>query len=93
MTAREQIEKILCPHNGNFTNAFCGPCIHVAQDYSGCENPKIDQILALEELAVVGREAELPENPYPVYSPGLHEGYRQALEDITKEGWVKEIEK
>jgi len=46
--SKEAIEKILCPHHQNFSSPACGRCIYVAQDYTSCKNPKIEQILTLK---------------------------------------------
>lgn len=56
-----------------------------------------DQILSIKELAIVDREAKLPECPTKADETKdieIHrykQGYRQAQQDMLKEGWVKEI--
>jgi len=56
----------------------------------------VDKILAIPELAIVDRDAELPPNPLP--NPPDDEGeiiswlgYNEAQRDMLKAGYVKEI--
>ena len=58
----------------------------------------IDQILAIENLAIVDRDAELPTNPWHQngikYRNGLEDQrivYERAQQDMLKAGWVREI--
>ena len=64
-----------------------------------------ESILALDGIAIVAREAELPENPYPPSEGGppfsgarmerWHNAsiYEKAQQDMLEEGWVKEVGK
>ena len=59
----------------------------------------VNSILSIPEIAVVDREAELPENPFP--KPRLNNpssanlaryySYQRAQQDMLENSWVKEI--
>lgn len=51
----------------------------------------IKKILAIKELAVVDREAELPEIPNIEYQRGVAGHIKRGMEYIVKKGWVKEV--
>jgi len=57
-------------------------------------NTFADRFLALEtptcRIAVVDREAKLPENPYPEERAAWG-AYDYAQRDMLKEGWIKEV--
>ena len=50
---------------------------------------KADEILSIPELAVVDREAELPDCPYHRFRQP-HCPYGKAQQDMCKAGWIKE---
>ena len=59
---------------------------------------QIDQILAIDGIAVVDRQAELPENPHEKeYEVARSQRllsiaiYAFAQQDMLKKGWVKEV--
>ena len=62
----------------------------------------VKKLLSIPELAVVNREAELPEIPDFGYDLGncrraikdepIEAIYTKAQQDMLKEGWVKEVE-
>ena len=41
-----------------------------------------EDIEIIQKHCLLRAERESPQNPYPLYSPGLREGYRQAHQDI-----------
>lgn len=52
----------------------------------------VDEMLLIDDLAVIDPDAELPENPYYPYSEYLLNcGYSRAQQDMRNAGWVKEV--
>ena len=82
--AKEQLRNILSEELITYT----GITVTISQAYI---NKLIDQILALEGLAIVDREAKLPDPTYGSDYNLLLSGYRQAQQDMTEQGWVKEV--
>ena len=81
---KEQLRNILSEELITYT----GITVSISQAYI---NKLIDQILALEGLAIVDREAKLPDPTYGSDYNLLFSGYRQAQQDMTEQGWVKEV--
>ena len=55
----------------------------------------VDLILSISGLAVVDREAKLPQNPWESARAGIPMAWYSAIEDYKKEvlgeGWVQEV--
>ena len=87
---KEQLRNILSEELITYT----GITVTISQAYI---NKLINQILALEGLAIVDREARLPENPYLSVSARSMEQWHdtaiceQARQEMIREGWVKEV--
>ena len=66
-------------------------------DIMGAQQAQLlaDEILSIHALAVVDREAKLPESPnpqdYQSSAGDLYDAYNNALQDMVKAGWVKEV--
>jgi len=82
MTKRDEVREDILRIIHTNTNPVCddkGQAI-----MSGLEI--VDQILALDNLAIVNREAKLPASPHMEYTL-----YQLAQEDMQADGWVKEV--
>jgi len=55
----------------------------------GASERAIYQILSIPELAIVDREAELPDYRMEPYE--VHRTIQKAQKDMLKAGWVKEV--
>ena len=80
--AKEQLRNILSEELITYT----GITVTISQAYI---NKLIDQILALEGLAIVDLDAKLPKNPYPYTCETYFDTYQEAQQDMLKAGWVK----
>lgn len=76
-----------------FYGGYCEPEDRNGYEWA-CALSNADQILSKPEIAVVDREAEAPKvesGMFPQIGACASDGYSQGIQDMLKEGWVKEV--
>lgn len=94
LEAREKIVEVLCSWYEHCNTRKQYGCFTKREHWELCRYIVFaDAILALKEIAVVDRSAELPENYYSKIGTGRerHIGFGREQESMLKEGWVKEV--